>query len=199
MKKSSAALLAGGQSRRMGFDKQRFHGGEERLFAHIVPTLTQRFEDVMVVTGRPEIYRGMGVRTVRDIIPGLGPLSGIHAAVCEAGSEYVYVIACDMPVIDLHYIDYMAQKLAVSRPDACVTRKGDWIEPFHAFYGKRSLPVMESDLRAGKSSVYYLLRKINTLYIPESEARRFSPDWSLFCNLNTPEEYYSAAGGMAFE
>jgi len=186
---STAALLAGGKSRRMGFDKQLFHVQKDRFFEHLLPALKERFEDVLVVTDQPEIYFGMGVRPVRDVIPGLGPLSGIHAAVREAKSSYVYIFACDMPMIDQRYIDHMIQRLTDSPADACVTVKGNWIEPFHGFYGKRALPVMEGDLLAGKSSVYYFLQKINTLYIPEAEARRFTPDWSLFRNLNTREDY----------
>jgi len=186
---SSVALLAGGKSFRMGFDKQLFHTRKNRLFAHILPLLAQNFEDVMVVTGKSEIYPEFDVRTVKDIIPGLGPLSGIHAAVREAKSEYVYIIACDMPVIDMKYIDYMKQRLIQASACACVTRKGGRVEPFHGFYGKSALPCMEEDLLAGKSSVYYLLKKIDALFIPEAEARRFTPDWSLFCNLNTREDY----------
>ena len=186
---ASAALLAGGKSRRMGFDKQLLHVLQDRLFARLLPMLSARFEDVMVVTGQPEIYRGMDVRPIKDIIPGFGPLSGIHAAVSAAKSEYVYLLACDMPEIDLNYIEHMVQKLAQSPADACVTRKGDWIEPFHAFYGKRALPVMEADLLAGKSCVYHMLQKIDVIYIPELEARQFAPDWTLFRNLNTREDY----------
>ena len=186
---ASVALLAGGKSRRMGFDKQLLFARKDRLFAQLLPTLSARFEDVLVVTGQPEIYRGMDVRPIKDIIPGFGPLSGIHAAVSAAKSEYVYLLACDMPEIDLNYIEHMVQKLAQSPADACVTRKGDWIEPFHAFYGKRALPVMESDLLAGKSCVYHMLQKIDVIYIPELEARQFTPDWTLFRNLNTREDY----------
>lgn len=192
----SAALLAGGKSERMGFDKQLFHVQKDRLFASLLPALTSRFADVLVVTDKPELYGDMGVRAVRDAIPGFGPLSGIYTAVMESNSEYVYILACDMPSIDMLYIDYMIEQLTfagngtVLPPyDACITRKGDWIEPFHAFYGKGASDAMETALRAGDGSIYRLLQKINTLFIPETEARRFSPDWSLFRNINTSEEY----------
>ena len=187
----AAALLAGGKSERMGFDKQCFHSRESRMFEKILPTLAKRFEDVMVVTNQPEIYRGMDVRPVRDVIPGLGPLSGIHAAISAAESEYVYILACDMPEINLDYIDYLEQNLSLSPADACAAKKGKLIEPFHAFYGKGALDAIEAELLAGKGSVRCLLQKINTLYIPEADARRFTPDWSLFRNLNTPGDYAS--------
>jgi len=187
----SAALLAGGKSTRMGFDKQLFHVIGERLFETFLPTLTKRFDDVMIITTQPEMYEGMGVRAITDIIPGFGPLSGIHAAINEAEYEYVYITACDMPEINLAYIDYMVGKLTETPADACITKKGDWIEPFHGFYSKQALPAITSDLLAGIGKIYHPLQKINTLYIPEMEARRFTPDWSLFNNLNTLEEYKS--------
>ena len=185
----SAALLAGGSSKRMGFDKQLLHFYADRLFKHIFPALTLRFSDIMVITGTPGLYEKHNVRTVPDIIPGLGPLSGIHAAIAHSKSEYVYVLACDMPVISMDYIDFMKDKLIENPSDACVTRKGDRIEPFHAFYSKRCLTTVEDDLIHNKSSVRYLLEKVDTLYIQETEALNFTPDWSLFCNLNTPEDY----------
>ena len=94
-----------------------------------------------------------------------------------------------MPEIDISYINYMIDKLTKNPADACVTRKDDWIEPFHAFYGKTGLPTFEAGFLESKGSIYYILKRINTLYIPESEARNFTPDWSLFYNINTPEDY----------
>jgi len=186
----SAALLAGGSSQRMGFDKQFFHIYKGRLFEHILPKLSSLFEDVMIVTGQPELYTNTNIRTVADEIPGFGPLSGIHAAVKKSISKYVYVLACDMPVINGCYIDYMIDLLNKHAADACVTRKGSRIEPFHAFYGKTGLPTFEADFHESKGCIYYILKRINTLYIPESEARNFTPDWSLFYNINTPEDYF---------
>jgi molybdopterin-guanine dinucleotide biosynthesis protein A len=181
---SSAAMLAGGKARRSGFDKQLVHVQRDGLFADVLPTLNRRFEEVIVVTGKPELYTKAAVRAIGDIIPGKGPLSGIHAALSVAKSEYVFILACDMPNIDLDYIDYMAQKLMSHNADACVTRFGDRIEPFHAFYNKRALTAIEDDILADLCSVKHLLRKINTLYISENEARKFTSDLSLFRNIN---------------
>ena len=191
----SAALLAGGSSKRMGLDKQFFHISGVQMFEQILPTLSSIFDDVMVVTDSPELYKNMDVRTVSDIIPGSGPLSGIHTAIVESRSKYVYILACDMPVINVKYIDFMIDKLIRNPSDACVTRKGNWIEPFHAFYSKTGLPTFEADFLESKGSIYYILKRINTLYIPESDARKFTPDWFLFCNLNTPEDYLHYTGG----
>ncbi len=187
----TAAILAGGMSSRMGFDKQLLTVSRKRLITGLLPRLSECFDDILVVTNFPELYHGMAVRTVSDVIPGKGPLSGIHAALLAARSSYVYFMACDMPCFESAYVEYMKQRLREFPSDACVTKQGAWIEPFHAFYRQSAVETIESDLKADKTSVFYLLKKLSTLYIAEEEARRFSSNWSLFCNLNTREEYFA--------
>jgi molybdopterin-guanine dinucleotide biosynthesis protein A len=143
---------------------------------------------VILVTQTPELYQDLSVHTVEDIIQGMGPLGGIHAGLLAAKSRYAFVIACDMPGMQKSYIDYMKENLAHSDFDACVTRFGDWIEPFHAFYSKAQIHDLETFLSTGRKSVHRFLEGQKTLYIPEPQARAFSPDWGMFYNLNTRED-----------
>lgn len=159
------------------------------MIAMLLPKLSTCFEDIVVVTNLPALYRDMSVRTVQDIIPDKGPLSGIHAALSISRSDYVYMMACDMPCFYPVYCNHMRKRLEVRPADACVTRFGDWIEPFHAFYSRKMLEAVRRDLLRNKTSVHYLLKEVDTLFIPEEEARGFTPDWSLFLNLNTREKY----------
>ena len=180
--------MAGGQSRRMGFDKQLLQIGGLRLIYHIIAQLSRSFDDVLVVTRHPELYEELPVRVTEDIIPGRGPLSGIHAALSESTSEYIYAVACDMPNFNEAYCQHMMQRLEEQPSDACVTRFGSWIEPFHAFYGRALIPTLEERLYGDNTSVHRLLDESDTLFVAEAEARIFTPDWSLFFNLNTREK-----------
>ncbi|MDR2598693.1 MAG: molybdenum cofactor guanylyltransferase [Oscillospiraceae bacterium] len=180
----TAVMLAGGKAKRFEFDKQLLHLQKDSQYANVLPTLNQNFDEVLVVTSKPKLYDDLNVKTIQDIFPQKGPLSGIHAALSFSKSEYAYIIACDMPNIDIDYINYMKQRLISTGADACVTRFADRIEPFHAFYSKNALKTIEEDLLADLCSIKHLLRKINTLYISEEEARQFTPDWSLFQNIN---------------
>ncbi|MDR2589472.1 MAG: molybdenum cofactor guanylyltransferase [Oscillospiraceae bacterium] len=180
----SVAMLAGGKAKRFEFDKQLLHLQKDSLFTSVLPTLNQHFDEVLVVTSKPKLYDDLNVKTIQDIFPQKGPLSGIHAALSFSKSKYVYIIACDMPNIDIDYINYMKQRLISIGADACVTQFADRIEPFHAFYSKNALKTIEEDLLADLCSIKHLLQKINTLYISEEEARQFTPDWSLFQNIN---------------
>lgn len=184
----SAVILAGGKSKRMGFDKQLLKVNERRLMDTIIYKLRQEFNEIIIVTNKPEYYNELVDKITKDIIPGKGPLSGIHSGLHSASSEYVYFIACDMPNINLEYIRYMKKNIGHRNVYASVTRFGDWIEPFNAFYSKRLKDEISEHLANNKRSINSLLEKLKVHYISEREARKFSPNWDMFYNLNTKED-----------
>lgn len=188
---ATAAILAGGKSTRMGFDKQNLNYRARTLMQSILPALHARFEDVLVITNMPQLYQQQQLRTASDIYPDMGPLGGIHAALSAAKSEAIFVMACDMPFVDLPYLDYLKSRCQGQGYDACVTAglKNQRYQAFHSFYYRSALPVIESDLQKGLASVNYALKKLNTLVISRDEARQYITKPDLFLNLNTREEY----------
>lgn len=183
----TAVLLAGGQSSRMGFDKQTLSIDGVRLTDLIFRQLSEVFEDIVVVTGRPELYTGRPVRLVSDTLTGVGPLAGIHAGLLSSKSDYVYVMACDMPAFNPEFVKYMMRRLKDEA--ACVTRFGEWIEPFHGFYHVSLVEPIEAFVASGKRNIFHLLEQVKVCYLDEKETRKYTPDWRLFDNLNTPEQY----------
>ncbi|NLJ79349.1 MAG: molybdenum cofactor guanylyltransferase [Tissierellia bacterium] len=181
----TAVILAGGKSTRMGFDKQLLKIDERRLIDNLRNKLRQEFDEIIVVTNNSEYYLGFSDKITKDIIVGEGPLSGIHAGLVEAKSQYVYFVACDMPNIDIEYIRYLKRELRELDVKACVTRYKGWIEAFNAFYSKDMIEDIEQHLSGNQRSINSLVAKIYTHYIEEKKAREFSPDWGMFLNLNT--------------
>jgi molybdopterin-guanine dinucleotide biosynthesis protein A len=188
LKFGTAVILAGGKSTRMGFDKQLLKINERRLIDSLKKKLKGEFNEIIVVTNKSEYYIGLTDKIIKDIIPNKGPLSGIHAGLVEASSKYVYFMACDMPNVNLDYIKYMKKKLENVDVKACITKLGEWIEPFNAFYSKDMIKDIEEYLLQDRRSVNSLIRKLSICYIEEEEARKFSPNWDMFLNLNTKEE-----------
>ena len=189
MKKfGTAVILAGGKSTRMGFDKQFLEIDERRLIDNLRKKLSKDFDEIIVVTNKSEYYLGFTDKITEDIIVGGGPLSGIHSGLMAASSEYVYFVACDMPNIYLDYITYMKEELQDLKVKACVTKFGQWIEPFNAFYSKDIIEDIEEHLLKDERSVNSLLAKVEIHYIEEEKAREFSPNWNMFLNLNTKDE-----------
>lgn len=189
MKKfGSAVILAGGLSSRMGFDKQFMEIGDTVLSRFLASVLSEEFEDVIIVTNRPECYENAGPRIVSDIIPGKGPLSGIHSGLTHSSSEYAYFLACDMPNLSLPYVRYLKSRMTSGSYEACVARAGDWIEPFHSFFSRDAIGRIERYLEMDRRSVYHLLGALDTLYLKEEEIAEFNPGGRLFANLNTRQE-----------
>ena len=93
-----------------------------------------------------------------------------------------------MPNINLDYIEYMKDELKNLEIKACITKYGEWIEPFNAFYSKDIIKDIEKHLLENKRSVNSLLSKLSIHYIEEEKARQFSPNWDMFLNLNSKEE-----------
>lgn len=184
----TAIILAGGKSTRMGFDKQLLEINQRRLMDSLVNKLKTEFDEIIIVTNKPEYYIGLSHKIITDKIPGKGPLSGIHAGLLEASSKYSFVVACDMPNVNMEYISYMMESMDDTSLDGCVTRFLDNIEPFISFYSKDLIDKIEASLKEGRRSITSIFRHSNIKYIEENEARKFSPNWDMFLNLNTKED-----------
>jgi molybdenum cofactor guanylyltransferase len=189
----TGVVLAGGRASRMGGRDKAFAavGGEPiavrtlRLFGRIFP-------QVVVATSRPERFRALGAETVADVHPGCGPLAGIHAAMRVARHPHVFVAACDMPGLDADVIRFLLARIAVA--DAIVPRWDADVEPLHAVYAVRLLPVIEAQLRAGRHAMRDLLAGVRVDYVDEAELARIRGTAASMLNVNTPEEL-AAIGG----
>lgn len=185
----TAIILAGGKSSRMGFDKQFLKINEKRLINIIINKLEEEFDEIIIVTNKPEAYNNFNEKILADIIKGMGPLGGIHSGLKESSSEYAFIIACDMPNINIDYIKYMKKIIKDEPIDVCTTYYKNYIEPFHGFYSREIVKDIENYLiHDNRRSIYDLVIKLNTYYIKESKAREYSFNWDMFSNLNTEEE-----------
>lgn len=196
----TAIILAGGKSSRMGFDKQLLKINERRLMDSLIQKLSPEFEKIIIVTNRPELYIGLSHIITKDILEDMGALGGIHAGLKYSSSKYAFVTACDMPNINIDYVRYMKDRLDSDDSFGCVTRFGDWIEPFSSFYSVELVKNVEKYLEDGRRSINGLINEFNITYIEEKEARKFSPNWDMFLNLNTQEDldkFLFNAGGWS--
>lgn len=181
----TAIILAGGKSTRMGFDKQFLKIDKRRLMHSIINKLNKEFDEIIIVTNKPEHYIGLSHKITKDILKEKGPLGGIHAGLNIASSKYSLVIACDMPNINMDYIRYMKGRMG---EHGCTTEFMEWIEPFCSYYSKEIIGDIEKYLSGKKRNIHDLLKGLNFSYIKESVARNYSPSWDMFLNLNTKED-----------
>ena len=196
---ATAVILAGGSSRRMGFDKQTLSLDGRPLIERTVELLRELFDDIVIVTDRPQLYRDEKVRVTSDVFPGNGPIAGIHAGLLQAKSRFVYVIGCDMPHPELDYINLMKRKLesadASSIAGCMMRRDTGCLEPLNAFYNTALTDAMDKSLEDGKRSLQSFCRNKPFVWIKEDEARAISPKLRMFHNINDFADLIDVRGG----
>lgn len=184
----SAAILSGGSAKRLGgITKANLIVGGRTILSRILDAFEGIFSEVILVTNTPsEFIDRSSLKIVPDIIPGAGPLGGIHAALKAAQNEAVFIVAGDMPLLDRDLILRQIDLFATNRPDALIPQTGKYIEPLHSVYKTSVLPDLENFLLTReKRAVWEFLQSVRTQYfIPENE----SAATISFISFNSPED-----------
>ena len=150
---------------------------------------------VIVVGSNSLPYRGMDLRLVGDVHRGYGPLSGLHAALREAATPWVYLLACDMPFMGKAWLESLielAEGEGRGKRAIAAERHGN-IEPFHALYARSLLPELDElfekrGLEPKRYSMTSFMRGDRGLIVPEAVAASFCPGWTIFRGINNAEE-----------
>ncbi|MBM2829197.1 MAG: formate dehydrogenase family accessory protein FdhD [Actinobacteria bacterium] len=184
----TCVILAGGASSRMGSNKALlpYEGG--RFVEAIHRQMTALFGKVILVTNTPELFEFLPCRKVKDIIPGMGALSGIHSGLFHSDDPHIFVVACDMPHLIPGLIRHLASQAEGN--DVVVPEGPTGLEPLHAVYGKSALKAVEEALNAGKGRIVSFFDKVKVRKAACEEVSRFDPAFRSFRNINTPEEYF---------
>ncbi|MFK5883465.1 MAG: formate dehydrogenase accessory sulfurtransferase FdhD [Candidatus Izemoplasma sp.] len=185
--KLSAIILAGGESRRMEYNKEYIKVQDKYLVHTQIKTLNSLFEEVVVVTNNPEHYKNQDVVITTDILNGKTPIIGLHAGLLASQFEYSFVIACDMPNIDPDFIKYLVTK--IDNHDAYVAKHNGYIEPFNALYKKTITPRIEEFITNKKFGFQTMVNRLNSSYIEEKDLVSFLKN-NIFKNINKESELY---------
>src|SRR5579864_3320257 len=108
---TTAIVLAGGRSSRMGTPKALLLFDDEPLIVHVVATLQRLFADVVVVTAPEQDLPSMPVRLVRDEVAHQGPVGGIYYGLTAAGSDAAFVTSCDSVFLNVDLISHLRSEL----------------------------------------------------------------------------------------
>jgi molybdopterin-guanine dinucleotide biosynthesis protein A len=184
-------VLSGGENRRMGTDKAFMKVAGFPMIELVLKALQSVFHEIIIVTNAPSRYGAYKVKVVTDAFDKRGPLTGICSGLMQSSDEYNFVAACDMPFLNPALISYMAG-LAEGH-DAVVPSVGGLIEPLHAVYRKRLIPLMERQIQQDRRRIRELFGQVRMRFVTELEIDRFDPTRKSFKNLNTPRDYEEAA------
>ena len=145
----AAAVIAGGQSKRMGREKALLPvHGFEHLLARQIETLKLINPGELLLSCRKEQFQFEldGVRKVYDDGQH-GPLGGLEALLRSSRSEFVFVLAVDLPQISGALIRKIASKAEALGGAGVVPRDGEKIESLVAVYPTAMLGMAQGRLK----------------------------------------------------
>jgi molybdopterin-guanine dinucleotide biosynthesis protein A len=182
----SAALLTGGQSRRMGRDKALLPvDGHAFLWQRQLELLEELRPQRIFWSGFPRAGLGATITVVADRVPDAGPLAGITACLEALETESLVVLAVDLPHMTVPFLRRLL--LICSESRGAVPRRNGRFEPLAAAYPKAILPLARRHLAEGRLALQELASAgiaggwLRALDVAPEEA-------GLFHNLNRPED-----------
>jgi molybdopterin-guanine dinucleotide biosynthesis protein A len=184
-KEFSAVLLAGGASTRMGFPKALIPIGGRPLWRRQAELLEGLGPAQLMISAGTEWDAGDGPWTVvRDRVPGLGPLSGIAAAMRSMSTQLLLVLAVDMPFMSAAFLGSLVEE---SGPKGVVPLGNGLFQGLAAVYPRSSGALLEEALAGEDRSLQFFVGQ--ALKDGLVTARPISAaEMPLFGNVNRPED-----------
>ncbi|GAA0324689.1 molybdenum cofactor guanylyltransferase [Bacillus carboniphilus] len=148
-------------------------------------------DEIIIVSNQPDrIPKDERIhQIVSDRIPGKGPLSGMHAGFEAASNSYIWVVACDMPLISNQASILLLDEMKKENADAAIPYIEDGLHPLHGVYRRAVAAKIESSLKKSEYKVQAFLQKIQCQIIPEEVFIGNRMETSFVTNVNTPREY----------
>lgn len=188
-----AIVLAGGDSRRMGFPKAFLSLGSTTLIEVVVSRLHPLFRRVLVVARDSRGLGDLDAIVLTDQRPERGPLVGLARGLASSDAPWCFVVGCDMPFLRPEVISRMALHLGTpSAGDVLALKLAGHLEPLHAFYSPRCLPIIERLLDQGVTSIQVVFQSCKVSSLEPNVFLDIDPEFLSFRDLDTEDDYRAA-------
>lgn len=190
-------ILVGGASRRMGRDKAQLVLGGRMLVERIASQLSLVASSISVVGARFEFP---SFKNIPDVHEQWGALGGIHAALTAAETDWVVIVACDLPFVTTELFARLVD-LAGGNLDAVVPTQADGRpQPVCALYRRSTcLPEINKLVALGEHTPRALLANVRTRYVEFAEFRDLPAAEHLFFNVNRPADLKEAEAILSLQ
>ena len=183
-------ILVGGASRRMGSDKAQLVLGGRTFVERIANELSFVASSVSLVGARNDFP---SLKNIPDVHEHWGALGGIHAALTAAETDWVVVVACDLPFVTTQLFAHL-KNYADDTLDAVVPIQADGRpQPVCALYRRGTcLPEIDKLVAAGEHTPRALLANVRTRYVEFVELCDLPAAEHFFFNVNSPADLKKA-------
>lgn len=177
-------VLSGGQSKRMGQDKALLKRDGQSQLAYMMVLLEPLVERVFVSTRaeqKDEPERRQFAQII-DQYDDMGPLAGILSAMDEYPGVDWFVVACDLPNINIDTIRHLLANRSVEHPFTAYVSSHDGLpEPLCAIYRSGSSETVRAFADAGVHCPRKILIRSDTCLVEQLDPASLD-------NINTPDD-----------
>lgn len=182
-----AALLAGGQSRRMGEDKAFLDAGGVPMIERVIAAVRPEVRDLVIVANKPGRFERYGFPVYEDVIKGMGPLSGLYTAFEKTGADEVFLAACDLPLLSGKVVRLILSR-AGAASEAIIPVVEGVEQGLLAIYKRAALEKYKTRIESASIQFDEFRNGLAREYIGEADLRETEPDLRSFNNVNTPKD-----------
>ncbi len=186
----SLIILGGGKGERIGKNKPFLKIKGKNILEIQVEKLARVSKEIIFVVNKKPLKKIDLAKVVFDDFPYFGPLGGILSGLKASSSYWNFVVAGDMPFINLDLINFLASQREDF--DVVVPFLNGKPEPLFAFYSKSCLKAIEKKVKEGERKVISFFSDVNVKYVDEEEVRKYDPELLSFFNINTDGDYQKA-------
>ena len=187
---SSAVILCGGKSTRMAQDKAELLIGKKTFLQQIEKNLKDADEILLSVKDRRD-YPEIGARHIEDREEDKGPLMGLCSVLEECSYDKVWVMSCDMPLVNWDTAQELEHYLTDGIDAVIPVDRTGKKYVLCAWYRKSTLEILKEQLESGDLKVKHLLGRLRVCYVA---VEGLSDGSHKFQNINTREEYQAFTG-----
>ncbi|MBI4386968.1 MAG: molybdenum cofactor guanylyltransferase [Elusimicrobia bacterium] len=192
--RATGIILAGGNSSRFGSNKALapWDGGQ-KLVERVCGILRPLFSKKLILTKNIDDFGFMGssdVRVLQDLFPEHHSLGGICSGLHHAQTEFAFVCAVDMPLLQPKLIE--ALWLASAGYEAAVPVWHGVVQPLCGFYSKNCLGILRHMVAENRLRIHELFGIIRTRFFQEKEILALDPEGISFLDIDTREDYEKA-------
>ena len=188
-------VLCGGKSMRMGTDKALLHTTGITWAQSAANKLAQLLLQVSfsVNEGQYNIYatafRQTAIIKDNSSLQVYGPLSGLLSVHLQHPLEDIFVLACDMPLMESFVLGELYNLYHTNKnADAYIFTNDNEPEPLCGIYCAKGLAAilkMQQQNKLARHSVKFILSQLNVLYVPIKENQK-----KYFTNFNSPTDLH---------
>ena len=194
MQPITGIVLAGGKSSRMGSDKALLLINGVPMLRLVCDRALSICDRVHIVTPWQERYQQLLLEKCSFIhevqLQGedSAPILGFAQGLAQADTDWVLLLACDLPRLQLEVLQEWVKQLNNSRAIALLPRHTKGWEPLCGFYRRDCLTALTEFINKGGRSFQHWLKQqpVQPLIVPDAH---------ILFNCNTPDDLKAISSG----